>query len=108
MKNLKNLVAVFVFILMTQFSNATDVASTKKAESAQIQTFLNSIDFTNYIKSDTKINISFFINSQNEVIVVATNNKDLDSVVKSTLNYKKIAVNDLEYNKVYTVPVHIK
>ncbi len=108
MKNLKNLVAVFVFILTTQFSNATDVASTKKAESAQIQTFLNSIDFTNYIKSDTKINISFFINSQNEVIVVATNNKDLDSVVKSTLNYKKIAVNDLEYNKVYTVPVHIK
>jgi hypothetical protein len=108
MKNLKSLVAVFVFILMTQFSNATDVASTKKAESAQIQTFLNSIDFTNYIKSDTKINISFFINSQNEVIVVATNNKDLDSVVKSTLNYKKIAVNDLEYNKVYTVPVHIK
>ncbi|MEY3419804.1 MAG: hypothetical protein RIR48_84, partial [Bacteroidota bacterium] len=70
--------------------------------------FLNSIDFTNYIKSDTKINISFFINSQNEVIVVATNNKDLDGVVKSTLNYKKIAVNDLEYNKVYTVPVHIK
>ncbi len=108
MKNLKSLVAVFVFILMTQFANATDVASTKKAESAQIQTFLNSIDFTNYIKSDTKINISFFINSQNEVIVVATNNKDLDSVVKSTLNYKKIAVNDLEYNKVYTVPVHIK
>ena len=108
MKNLKSLVAVFVFILMTQFSNASDVASTKKAESAQIQTFLNSIDFTNYIKSDTKINISFFINSQNEVIVVATNNKDLDSVIKSTLNYKKIAVNDLEYNKVYTVPVHIK
>ena len=108
MKNLKNLVAVFVFILTTQFSNATDVASTKKVESAQIQTFLNSIDFTNYIKSDTKINISFFFFFQNEVIVVATNNKDLDSVVKSTLNYKKIAVNDLEYNKVYTVPVHIK
>ena len=54
------------------------------------------------------MSISFFINSQNEVIVVSTNNRDLDGVVKSTLNYKKIAVNELEYNKVYTVPVLIK
>ena len=49
-----------------------------------------------------------FVNAQNEVIVVSTNNKDLDAIVKSTLNYKKIAVNELEYNKVYTVPVVIK
>ena len=105
MKSLKSFIAVFVLALMTQFSYATEVSN---AEGAQIQTLLNTIDFTNYIKTETKINISFFINSQNEVIVVTTNNKELDNVVKGTLNYKKIAVNELEYNKVYTVPVHIK
>ena len=108
MKNLKSFIAVFVLALMTQFSYATEVSNAKKPESAQIQTLLNSIDFTNLVKSETKLNISFFINAQNEVIVVTTNNKELDGVVKNTLNYKKIAVNELEYNKVYTVPVHIK
>jgi hypothetical protein len=108
MKSLKSFIAVFVFALITQFSNAAEVSNAKKPEGVQIQSILNTIDFTNYIKTETKINISFFINSQNEVIVVTTNNKELDNVVKSTLNYKKIAVNELEYNKVYTVPVHIK
>lgn len=108
MKSLKSFIAVLGFALMTQLSFASNGNVTKKPESAQIQTMLNTIDFTGLIKSDTKLNISFFINSQNEIIVVTTNNKDLDNVVKSTLNYKKIAVNELEYNKVYTVPVHIK
>ncbi|MBK8052025.1 MAG: hypothetical protein IPK35_01760 [Saprospiraceae bacterium] len=108
MKNLKSIFAVVGFALMTQFSIAGDVSVAKKPESVQIRTILNSIDFTNLVKSETKLNISFFINSQNEVIVVTTNNKELDGVIKSTLNYKKIAVNELEYNKVYTVPVHIK
>lgn len=108
MKNLKSIIAVFGFALMTQFVNAAEISGVKKSEGAQIQNILNTIDFTGMVKSDTKVNISFFINSQNEVIVVATNNKELDGVVKSTLNYKKIAVNELDYNKVYTVPVHIK
>ena len=108
MKNLKSIFAVFGFALLTHFSNAADVSGAKKPEGAQIRTMLNTIDFTNLVKSETKVNISFFINSQNEVIVVTTNNKELDGVIKSTLNYKKIAVNELEYNKVYTVPVHIK
>ena len=108
MKNVRNFLTVLSFALVANLSNAADLSVAKKPEGAQIQTLLNSIDFTQYVKGETKVNISFFINSQNEVIVVTTNNKDLDNVVKSTLNYKKISVNDLEYNKVYTVPVHIK
>ncbi len=108
MKSVRNFLTVLSIAFIANLSNATDLSGAKKPEGAQIQTMLNSIDFTNYIKGETKVNISFFINAQNEVIVVATNNKDLDSVVKSTLNYKKIAVNDLDYNRVYTVPVHIK
>ena len=108
MKSVKSFLTVLSFALIANFSNAADLSNAKKPEGAQIQSMLNAIDFTDYVKGETRVNISFFINAQNEIIVVATNNRDLDNVVKSTLNYKKIAVNDLDYNRVYTVPVHIK
>lgn len=108
MKSVKNLLAVVCFALAANFVNAAELTNIKKPESAQIQSILKTIDFQNFIENETKVSISFFINAQNEIIVVSTNNKDLDAIVKSTLNYKKIAVNELEYNKVYTVPVVIK
>ena len=108
MKSVKSVLVVVCFSIVTNFVGATELTTFKKPESAQIQTILKTIDFQNFIEKETKVSISFFINSQNEVIVVSTNNKDLDAVVKSTLNYKKIAVIELEYNKVYTVPVVIK
>ncbi|MBK8515549.1 MAG: hypothetical protein IPL55_04450 [Saprospiraceae bacterium] len=108
MNNVKKFLTVVCFALVANFASASDLTYNKKPEGAQIQTLLNAIDFTNYLKVETKVNISFFVNEKNEVIVVDTNNKDLDGIVKSTLNYKKIAVTELEYNKVYTVPVQIK
>jgi len=108
MKSVKNFLAVVCFLVTANFVNATELSANKKPESAQIQTILKTIDFERFVLGETKMSISFFINAQNEVIVVSTNNRDLDAVVKSTLNYKKIAVNELEYNKVYTVPVLIK
>lgn len=108
MKSVKNFLAVVCLLVTANFVNATELSANKKPEGAQIQTILKTIDFERFVLGETKINISFFINAQNEVIVVSTNNRDLDAVVKSTLNYKKIAVNELEYNKVYTVPVLIK
>ncbi len=108
MKSVKILLTVLSFVFIANISNAAALPFLNKTESEQIQSMLRSIDFTNFVSEDTKVNISFFINSQNEVIVVTTNNNDLDSVLKSSINYKKIAVHELEYNKVYTVPVHIK
>lgn len=108
MKRVKNFLYVVCFLTVSGSMFAADALPLIKPESAQIQTILKSIDFDKYISDETKLNISFFINAQNEIIVVSTNSQDLDSVVKSTLNYKRIAVNELEYNKVYTVPVVIK
>ncbi|MBK8517796.1 MAG: hypothetical protein IPL55_16370 [Saprospiraceae bacterium] len=108
MKSLKLLLTVLSFAFIANFANAAVLPYSSSTEAAQIQSMLNSIDYTNYIKGDTKVNVSFFINAQNEIIVVTTNNQDLDRVLKSTLNYRKISVGELEYNKVYTVPVHIK
>jgi DNA-binding transcriptional MocR family regulator len=93
---------------MANFAIAAESPALKRPEGIQIQTMLNGIDYHQYVTKGTKINISFFINSQNEILVVATNNQALDNVIKTTLNYRKIAVEKLEYNKVYTMPVLIQ
>jgi hypothetical protein len=111
MKNLKNLVAsfgMFILVLNTAFANEADPASVKKTEVNQIQSMLKSIDYGKFLEKETKLNISFFVNDQSEIIIVSTNNENLDSVIKSTLNYRKISLDKLAFNKVYTVPVVIK
>jgi hypothetical protein len=108
MKTLKFCLFFAFFAIVANSAHARNLTVPKKSESAQIQSMLKNIEFEKFVSKETKISISFFINGQNEVIVVSTNNKELDSVIKSTLNYSKIAVEELEYNKVYTIPVVIK
>jgi hypothetical protein len=108
MKSIKNLLIIVTLAFASNFAHAGDLPVIKKTETTQIQDLLKSINFSNYVSEKTKLNISFFINAQNEVIVVATNNTELDSVIKTTLNYKKIAVNELAYDKIYTMPLVIK
>lgn len=55
--------------------------------------------------SELTFKISFIVNSNSELVVLSTNNRDLDDNVKSVLNYKKVAIDDLEFNKVYTLPI---
>lgn len=108
MKSVKSLLAVVCFAMISNFAIAAGTPNNKKPEGAQIQAYLKGIDFNKMVKADTKVNISFMINAQNEILVVSTNNKDLDGVLKSALNYKSISVSELEYNKIYTVPVLLK
>lgn len=109
MKSFKNVIASFsllVFVMNASFAN--DPATIKKPEINQIQTMLKKIEYGKFLDKETKLNISFFVNSQSEIIVVSTNNQELDSVIKATLNYKKLALDKLKFNEVYTVPVVVK
>ncbi|MBK9254039.1 MAG: hypothetical protein IPM42_00980 [Saprospiraceae bacterium] len=107
MKSIKFFATFMAVILFTGLSNASDVVSFKKPENAQIQKYLTKVDFTGFIKEETKLNITFMVNHQNEIIVVSTSNVNLDNVIKSTLNYKKLDMSNLEYNVLYTLPVTI-
>ncbi|MBK8626407.1 MAG: hypothetical protein IPN86_12840 [Saprospiraceae bacterium] len=89
-------------------ATAANVPNNNKPVGTQIQSLLKGIDYDKFVAKETKINITFFVNAQNEIIVVSTNNQNLDNVLKSTLNYKKVSMNELEYNKTYTIPVLIK
>ncbi len=108
MKSVRSLLAVVCFAVVSNFAIGAETPNNRKPEGAQIQAYLKGIDFNKIVKADTKVNISFMINAQNEILVVSTNNKDLDSILKNALNYKSISVSELEYNKIYTVPVLLK
>ena len=109
MKSLKNVIASFsLLVLVLNASYANDIKTIKKPEVNQIQSMLKKIEYGQFLEKETKLNISFFVNSQSEIIVISTNNKELDSIIKSTLNYKKLALDKLKFNEIYTVPVIIK
>lgn len=108
MRIVQSFLTVVFFALLTQVSTASDLPSNVKPVRTQIQSLLKGIEYDKFVNKETKFNLSFLINAQNEIMVVSTNNQNLDDVLKSTLNYKKISMNDLEYNKIYTIPVVIK
>jgi hypothetical protein len=109
MKSLKNVFASFsLFLLVLNTTFANDPTGIKKPEVNQIHSLLKNIEYSKFLEKETKLNISFFVNHQSEIIVVSTNHKELDSVIKATLNYKKLALDKLKFNEVYTIPVVIK
>ncbi len=61
-------------------------------------------------KEEIDFNITFYINSKNEILVSNTNNEENDEKIKSLLNYRKINLGKKLKNntEVYTIPVKIK
>ena len=108
MKTLKFLICQVLFII--SISTVAGISGNIKSntEAIQIQSILSKIDFKRYTLLPSTFNVSFMINGKNELIVVNTNNKNLDGMIKSAMNYKQIAVTDLEYGKIYTIPVKIE
>ncbi len=107
MKTLKFLICQVLFII--SISTVAGISGNIKSntEAIQIQSILSKIDFKRYTLLPSTFNVSFMINGKNELLIVSTNNRELDEVIKSNLNYKQIAVETLEYHKVYTIPVRL-
>ncbi len=105
---IQNLILAMTFCITGTLSAYSTTIPSKTPERIQIQALLNNIDYKQYLTTEAKVNISFFVTAKNEIVVVSTDNKDLDHVLKLALNYKKIAMNDLDYQTIYTIPVSIK
>lgn len=98
-----------LFLTIFGFSTYADTKpETKKTESTQIQNYLEHVNFKEFISKDTKIIIHFTINDYNELVILSTNNEDLDGYIKNSLNDKKIELSKLQYNKEYDLPLVIK
>lgn len=106
MKVLKSILFAFLTFATIQTASASeDPGLTTATEIKEIlQANIDAKDFS----SDTKVYITFMLNTKNEVMVMSTNSDGLDGVIKSTLNYHIISSVDLEQGKVYTLPVLLK
>jgi hypothetical protein len=111
MKKINHFIVAVCFSAMAVLTNANNDKHPKlaaqKSETAQIQTYLDNLDYRKFIPASTDLQISFIVSDAKEIVVVSTNNLELDDFIKSNLNYKSIETNKLERNTTYTVQVHI-
>ena len=72
----------------------------------EIQLMMQDVDFK--LESTDKILVNFMINTDNKLIIVSTDSKTNDEIIRSSLNLKSINSIDLELNKIYTIPIQLK
>ena len=112
MRNLKSIIAIVAISLATTFStNAIEKGPkkiTQKLRTEIVSMLGNTIELD--LKSNQKAEISFMINSKNELVVFSVDSSvnGFQSIVKNKLNYKKINVKGAKVGEIYTVPVKLR
>ncbi|MDF1696411.1 MAG: hypothetical protein P1U56_17630 [Saprospiraceae bacterium] len=107
MRITKNLMftALFALILGTASANTNPENTTARKE---IKTWIQKANLAENLQKDITVHVTFMVNEKNEIIVTSTDQENLDSTIKSTLNYKKLESTDMLVNKTYTLPVVLK
>lgn len=85
--------------------SAGNIPTIKESEAIQIRKMLINMDGIKTMEKGQKVNINFLINNRNEIIVLSTTNENFDNAIKEVLNYRKVSINELKPNTVYTLPV---
>ena len=96
---------LFAFVLGTATANTTPETNNARNE---IKTMIQKADLASSLKNDVTVKVTFMVNAKNEIIIMSTDQKNLDSRIKSTLNYKKLKSSDMKVNVTYTLPVILK
>ena len=96
---------LFAFVLGTASANTNPETTTARNE---IKTMIQKANLAASLKNDVTVNVTFMITDNNEMIILSTDQENLDSRIKSTLNYKKLKSSDMKVNVTYTLPVILK
>ena len=113
MKNFKSIIAIFTISAATVFSSyaSNENPPIKKTENlrAEIVSILGTQTPFD-IAHTSKAEVLFTVNDHNEIVVLSVNSdsSELNSYVKSKLNYKKLSTKDLKSRALYTLPVTLK
>lgn len=108
MKTIKALLLVVAIALSSSlYANDKPTKDTSSAISQEIGQLLKNPDFT--VENDILANVKVFFNDDNEIVVLTVNSesKDIDSYIKSRLNYKELSNDVNNKNRYYIVPVRI-
>lgn len=97
--------ALFALVFGTATASTNPENSTTRTE---IKELIEKANLTSVIEDDVTVHVTFMVNEKNEIIIMSTNRKKLDSSIKSTLNYKKLKSSDMKVNTTYTLPIILK
>lgn len=97
-----------IFLTSSVFASASnDPVPLKNSLREEIRSHIVNINLGDVKSYDKHLKIQFMINDKNELVVLRTNNEDLDEVIKRNLNYKMIKTQDVNRNTVYSIKVNI-
>jgi len=111
---MKNLKVLFAAITLTLFSTSTAFAFTETTAKNNLRTEMVSLlgdkSSLELEVQTLKANVSFIINEKNQVVILSVDskNENIDTFVKSKLNYKKVKASGITKGKIYIMPLKIK
>jgi len=108
MTKLKFLVTALVLFISSSSMFAASDPDLKSALRSEITKLFKSIDFEKINAESDVIHINFMVTGKNEIVVLTTDNKELDKAIKGSLNYKQVDATDIDKNKLYTLPIRLE
>ena len=86
-------------------SHIYDIA--KESLRNEIAKKISDIDFSTFTLKETSVKIQFLVNDKNEIIILRTDNEELDQIIKSKLNYKEVDTKEIERNSLYSINIKL-
>lgn len=109
MKNTKSWFSLFSLAFLfvcSSYGNPTftPITGEPTSISKQVLSYLQSIDIRQ-LDENKMVLVDFMLNAKGELMILSTNDKSMDKIIKSKLNYKTITNHKLDINTTYTLPV---
>ena len=103
---MKKLFFALFFAALTNFSFANSANPTSINVSELRAELIDLIGTPRLANSlEERVTIQFTVNAENEVVILSTDNEELDGYLKSRLNYKQLDTENLVVNERYVLPL---
>ena len=101
---------VFVFTLMCAVTGSINTYANNPISNPnnirlEILDLVSTIDLAEMEADSERVKVQFMVNNKNEIIVLNLSETQFENAIKTRLNYKKVDVEGIVKNKIYTLPV---
>jgi len=103
----KSLLLALFSVLFTQVQASPLTLSPQEDLVKQVTKIVSNADAWGDISEEAVLKISFTVNAEGEITVLATDSKEFDSIAKDMLNNQKVEVDKNFINKVFILPVRL-
>lgn len=93
----------FIYFSSTATANVDPTSLTLREE---IRLMVQKAELNN--TEEVNVVVNFVVNNNHEIVIISTNDTTLDWEIRTVLNLKKVEAEDIEINKIYTLPIKVK